>query len=276
MGMMGIESVTSQRLIWDDIGKRYYQTGLDRGVLYLADGRVVPWNGLTSVEENGTTELKQYYLDGVKHLQMLVPGDFLGRLKAFTYPDEFDEVNGVINVAPGLRAHDQKPASFSLSYRTRVGNDLEGTEYGYRIHLLYNVLANPDTFAYETFKDSAQPIEIGWMLSGTPVAITGQRPTMHISIDSRTTDPATLEILENILYGSDVSAPRLPPIDEVAQLFGALGALIIIDNGDGSWTAVDASDDYITMLDDSTFQIDNADATYLDLSTYNISTTNPV
>jgi hypothetical protein len=275
MGMMGIESVTSQRLLWDETGKRYYQTGLDRGVLYLTDGRVVPWNGLTSVEENGTTELKQYYLDGVKHLQRLVPGDFLGRLKAFTYPDEFNAVNGIADVAPGLSFHDQKPQSFSLSYRTRIGNDLDGTDHGYKIHILYNVVAAPDTFAYETFKDSAQPSEFGWVLSGTPSAVTGHRPTVHISIDSRTTDPSTLEILENFLYGSDVSAPRLPPIDEVAQLFGALGALIIIDNGDGTWTAVDSSDDYITMLDASTFQIDDADATYLDLSTYTISTTDP-
>lgn len=273
--MLGIESVVSQRLVWDESGKRYYQTGLDRGVLYLTDGTVVPWNGLTSVEESGTTELKQYYLDGVKHLQTLVPGDFLGKLKAFTYPEQFNAVNGIANLPSGLSLHDQKPQSFSLSYRTRIGNDLEGTEHGYKVHILYDVVASPDGFAYETFKDSAQPVEFGWTLSGTPSPVIGHRPTMHISIDSRITDPVTLQILENFLYGSDVSAPRLPPIDEVAQLFGALGALIIIDNGDGTWTAVDASDDYITMLDGSTFQIDNADATYLDLSTYEISTTDP-
>jgi hypothetical protein len=272
--LMSIESV-SQRLVWDQVGERVYQTGLDRGVLYLTDGAAVPWNGLTSVEEAPTTELKTYYLDGVRHLQTLLPSEFTGKLKAFTYPDEFDLVNGIAKFGVGLSYHDQPPKSFNLSYRTRIGNDLNGTDHGYKLHLLYNVLANPDGYAYETISDAPTPIEFAWTLTGTPEAVSGHRPTMHISINSIETDPAVLEILENMLYGSEVSAPRFPTILEVAELFGSVGALIIVDNGDGTWTAIDSSDDYITMLDETTFQIDNADATFLDISTYEISTTNP-
>ena len=141
-------------LVWDQIGERIYQTGVDRGVLYLHDGTVVPWNGLTSMDESSNSELKSFFLDGVKYLENLSPGDFLGKLKAFTYPDEFDQVNGIAPVAPGLLYYEQPPKSFNLSYRTRVGNDIEGTEYGYKIHILYNVIANPDSVSRNTIQDS--------------------------------------------------------------------------------------------------------------------------
>ena len=267
-------------LVWDKTGERLYQTGVDHGVLYLHDGTVAVWNGLIDVEEASNAELKSFYLDGVKYLENLTPNDFLGKLKAYTYPDEFDTVNGIATVSQGLSYHDQPPKSFNLSYRTRIGNDIEGIEFGYRIHILYNVIAKPDDIAYNTLQESdIQPIEFGWSLTGTPPKINKFRPTVHISIDSRETPPDILKVLEGQLYGTDTVNPSLPSIQDVAEYFGYLGALIIVDHGDGSWSAIDESDAYITMIDDTTFQIDNADAEYLfdeawNGEAYTISSTN--
>jgi len=262
-------------LTWDEVGERVYQIGIDRGVLYLHDGTVAVWNGLIDVEEGSNAELKSFWLDGVKYLENLSPGDFQGKLKAFTYPDEFDSVNGIATVAPGLDYYEQPPKSFNLSYRTRVGNDIEGIEYGYKIHLLYNVLANPEAMAFNTLSEAAvQPIEFAWTLTGTPPKVIGARPTVHVSIDSRTTSPEILEILEDILYGTATTDPSLPPLTEIGEIFGYRGGLLIIDHGDGSWSALDESDTYIEMLDPTTFQIEGANTTYLDPETYTISSTN--
>lgn len=262
-------------LVWDQIGERAYQAGVDRGVLYLHDGTVVVWNGLTGVEESTVSELKSSYLEGVKYLEILTPGDFSGKLKAFTYPDEFDSVNGIASVAPGLAYYDQPAKSFNLSYRTRIGNDVVGPDYGYKIHILYNVIANPDSVSFDSFKDSgADPIEFGWSLSGTPPQLEGFRPTVHISVGSIDTPPDVMQMLEDKLYGTAISDASLPSIQDISEYFGYLGALIIIDHGDGTWSAVDESDSYITMLDSTTFQIDGADATYLDTLSYEISSTN--
>jgi hypothetical protein len=176
----------------------------------------------------------------------------------------------------GLLFYDQPSKSFNLSYRTRVGNDLEGTDHGYKIHLLYNLVADPDTAVFSTLTNTnLQPIEFSWTLSGTPPKTGRYRPTVHISIDSNDTPSLVLEGIEDILYGSADSDPYFPSISEILSLFESLGSLIIIDNGDGTWKAIDASDDYITMLNSTTFQIDDADVTYLDATTYKISTTNP-
>jgi hypothetical protein len=262
-------------LVWDQIGEKIYQTGIDRGVLYLQDGKGVAWNGLIDIEESTNSDLKSFYLDGVKYLESLSPGEFVGKLKAFTYPDEFDSVNGIAVVAPGLNYYEQPSKSFNLSYRTMVGNDIEGTEYGYKIHILYNIVANPDGYSFGTFEDSGiTPVEFAWSLTGTPPKIDKFRPTVHISMDSRDTPPDIFKLLEAQLYGTATSDASLPSIQEIAEYFGYLGALIIIDHGDGSWTAIDESNGYITMLDSTTFQIDDADATFLDTESYTISSTN--
>jgi hypothetical protein len=262
-------------LVWDEVGERIYQTGIDRGVLYLHDGTVAAWNGLVDIEESPSQELKSFFLDGVKYLENLSPNDFLGKLKAFTYPDEFDLVNGIAHVAPGLSYHDQPPESFNLSYRTKVGNDIEGEEYGYKIHILYNIVASPDTYAFVTLEDSGvHPVSFGWTLTGTPQKVYKRRPTVHVSIDSRTTPPEILKLLESKLYGTETNAPSLPPISEVGEYFGYRGALLIIDWGDGSWSAIDESDTYINMLDDTAFEIVGGNATYLDPDTYEVSSTN--
>lgn len=262
-------------LAWDQVGERIYQTGIDHGVLYLHDGTVVVWNGLTNVEESSDSEVKSFHLDGIKYLETLIPGDFEGKLKAFTYPDEFDSVNGIGSLSPGFSYYEQPSKSFNLSYRTRIGSDTEGTEHGYKIHILYNVIAKPDSNSFETFKDSSvEPIEFGWTLTGTPPRIKGFRPTVHVSIDSLKTPPEILQILEDKLYGTTTNDPSLPSLQDIAEYFGYLGALLIIDHGGGTWSAIDESDTYITMIDDTNFQIDDADATYSDPDTYEVSSTN--
>lgn len=261
-------------LVWDQPGEKVFQSGVDRGVLYLAEEAVV-WNGLTGVEDDSTLELKEHYLDGVKYLQTLIPADYSGKLTALTYPDEFDSVNGIVSIASGLSYHNQSPKSFDLSYRTRIGNDLEGTDYGYKIHMLYNVMANPDPLDFVTSDDNGfEPLEFSWKLTGTPVKTGVSKPTVHISIDSINTDPAILQFIEGMLYGTDVSNARMPTAQELADLFGYFGALLIIDHGDGTWSAIDEADTYITMLDATTFEIDEVDAVYLDAYTYEISSTN--
>lgn len=264
------------KLAWDQVGERRYETGVDHGVLYLHDGRVEVWNGLTSVEESSDTEIKDYYLDGVKYLEVFTPGDFSGKLKAITYPEIFDSINGVVSLNPGFAYYNQPAKSFDLSYRTKKGNDLDGIDHGYKIHILYNVFANPDASTFNTIGESVEPVEFAWTLTGTPPVIKGVgiKPTVHVSLDSVTTPPDVLRILEAQLYGTDLSNASLPSLQEIAEYFGYVGALIVIDHRDGTWSAIDEADTYITMLDPTTFEIDNADATYLDADTYEIQSTN--
>jgi hypothetical protein len=263
-------------LTWDDVGDRVYQTGIDHGVLYLQDGTVAPWNGLVSIEESPSLELKSHYLDGIKYLENLTPNDFQGKLTAFTYPDEFDTVNGIAHVSPGLSYYDQPSKSFNLSYRTKVGNDVEGEELGYKIHILYNIIAVPDSYSYGSIQDSSvAPITFGWSLTGVPQKIAKSRPTVHVSIDSRETPSEILEIIESKLYGTENNPPSLPIITEIGEYFGYRGALIIIDFQDGTWMAIDESNTFINMVDstNTNFRIDGVDATYLDPDTYNVSST---
>ncbi len=207
-------------------------------------------------------------------MESLSPGEFVGKLKAFTYPVEFDLVNGLVSVSPGLDLHDQPSKSFDMSYRTLIGNDIEGIDYGYKIHILYNIVAKAEDASYSTLQDSGSLVEFGWSLSGTPPKIGKYRPTVHISIDSRKTPPDILQLVENALYGTNTTGPSLPTIQEIAEYFGYLGALIIVDHGDGSWSAIDEADTYITMVNTTTFQIDDVTAVYADTNTYDVSSTN--
>lgn len=206
-------------LAWDQVGEKVFQTGVDRGVLYLPDAAVV-WNGLTAIDENPNRENKPYYLDGVKYLQVQSSGEYSAKLKAFTYPEEFDQINGIAPVENGLYLHDQPLSKFSLSYRTIIGNDLNGTDHGYKIHILYNLIAIPDSYSYPTLSESNKPIEFGWTLTGTPVMVTGHRPIVHLSINSLDTDSTRLQAIEDILYGAADTDPSLPTVDVLLGLFG--------------------------------------------------------
>lgn len=203
---------------WDRVGERRYETGVDRGVLYLLDQSAVPWNGLTSMTENRTRDVKEYYIDGVKYLDHFVPGCFSGKLQAFTYPDELETVLGTAEFVPGVFVHDQPTSLFHLSYRTRIGNDVDGPDHGYKLHILYNLQATPDDATFSTIGEAVDPQQFSWTLSGVANAMIGIRPTSHISLDSRLIDPGMLSILEARLYGTAEANPTLPGVVELLAL----------------------------------------------------------
>lgn len=261
-------------LEWDKAGERFYELGVDRGVLYLQDGTVVPWNGLRAVEESYDRETTAFYIDGVKYLQRMTPGDFTGRLRAFTYPDEFEDVLGGAEAAQGMIYHGQPPKPFHISYRTRIGNDLDGVDHGYKLHVLYNVMAQADSMSYGTIDENIAPIEFGWALTGVPATRAGFHPVTHISIDSTKAHPEVLGTVEEILYGTNFVNPRLPGVDEITDLMEQYGSFVVIDNGDGTWTGIDLANTFITMDSSTRFTVTNVDATYSDPDTYSVSTTN--
>lgn len=217
----------AQLLKWDQTGDRIYETGVDRGVLYLPDesgdfNDGVVWNGLVSVSESPSgAEATPQYADNIKYLNLVSAEEFGATVEAFTYPDEFAQFDGVVEGQPGVLLGQQNRGKFGLAYRTLVGNDLQGTDLGYKLHLIYNALAAPTEKAYNTVNDTPEAITFSWELSTTPVPVDGFKPTASIVIDSRLVEPADLAALEEILYGDDtepVIEPRLPWPDEIITL----------------------------------------------------------
>jgi hypothetical protein len=205
-------------LVWDQVGDRTYEAGVDRGVLYLPEGVVVPWNGLTSVTEDRQREVKSFYMDGIKYLDHHVPGSFAGKISAFTYPEELESVLGTPEFAPGVFLHDQPVRIFQMCYRTLIGNDVEGTGHGYKLHILYNVMASPASATFDSLNESVSVKPFEWTLSGTPATMFGIRPTSHISLDSRTIDETLLDEIEDLLYGTSTTDPFLPGLVELLAL----------------------------------------------------------
>jgi hypothetical protein len=262
-------------LNWNRPGERLYETGLDRGVLYLDGLDGIAWNGLIAVNESSSGgDPKPYYLDGVKYLNHATKEEFEASIEAYTYPEEFAMCDGTNSIAQGLFLTQQMRKPFGLSYRTRVGNDLEGTDHGYKIHLVYNALASPSDKDYQTFGESAEVLTFNWKISATPKkfedAAFGTKYGAHIVIDSRTTYPWVMAAIEGILYGTISTAPAMPTPSELISIFADNALLKITDNGDGSWTA-DGPDAAITMLSDTEFQIDWESAIYISEDTYQIS-----
>lgn len=210
-------------LEWDKTGERFFEKGIDRGVLYPRDGLAVPWNGLTAVTENTTGEVKSYWIDGIKYLDHHVPGSYSAKLEAFTYPDELEDLVGTEQFAPGVYLHDQKAKVFHLSYRTGVGNDID-SDIGYKIHIIYNVMALPAGAGMSTVGDNVEPAKMSWDLTGTPPVMLGARPTAHISLHSLGMDPEMLEAVENLLYGSADTDPALPSLVELLGLIEGVNA----------------------------------------------------
>jgi|SRR6188472_404923 len=222
-------------LTWDEVGERLYETGVDHGVLYLPDETGVydtgiAWNGLTTVTESPSgAETTPQYADNIKYLYLVSAEEFGATIEAFTYPDEFAECDGTVVPAAGVSVGQQSRKSFGLSYRTRVGNDLEGADHGYKLHLVYGALAAPSEKAYATINDSPEAIAFSWEITTIPVAVTGMKPTSLIVIDSTKVDPADLTALENELYGDAGGDARLPTPDEVIAFFA--GAFTTVDTG---------------------------------------------
>jgi hypothetical protein len=211
-------------LTWDETGKRLYETGVRKGVLYVQDNngtypKGVAWNGLTAVTESPSgAESNPLYADDIKYLDLRSAEEFGATIEAYTYPDEFAECDGTAELAEGVMIGQQARKSFGLSYRTVLGNDIINDAYGYKLHLIYGATASPSEKGYQTVNDSPEAISFSWELTTTPVNVTGMKPTAIITIDSTKADPTKLAALEAILYGSGETEARLPLPDEVKTL----------------------------------------------------------
>ena len=213
-------------LTWDVQGERYYETGVSKGVLYpFKEGKYskgVAWNGLTAVNESPSgAEPTPLYADNIKYLNLLSNEEFAATVEAYTYPDEFAECDGSAELAVGVSVGQQKRIPFGLSYVTKLGNDTDGQDHGYKIHLIYGALAKPTQKNYATINDSPEAITFSWELSTTPVAVPNMKPTACITIDSTKVTPENLKKIEDKLYGRDSEEATLPTPAELAALIAA-------------------------------------------------------
>lgn len=212
------------KLVWDETGKRYYETGVRQGVLYPmnesgAYPKGVAWNGLTAVTESPSgAEATALYADDIKYLNLMSAEEFGATIEAYTYPDEFAACNGEAELVPGVTIGQQARQAFGMSYRTVIGNDVDGEKHGYKLHLIYGALAAPSEKGYSTINDSPDAITFSWEISTTPVSVNNFKPTASITIDSTKVNAEKLAALEKILYGDTDVEPRLPLPNEVAQI----------------------------------------------------------
>lgn len=221
------------KLVWDADTKRTYETGTDHGVLYVRDDegkypKGVAWNGLTGFTESPSgAEPTDLYADNIKYLTMRSAETLGGTLTAYTYPPEFEDCDGSAEIAPGVVIGQQTRQSFGFCYRTVVGNDVSGNDYGYKYHILYGCTASPSEKGYNTINDSPEAIEFSWEVTTTPVAVNGFKPTANVTIDSTqfTTEDAKAKLaaLLDILYGTDEAEARLPLPDEIVTMMTAAG-----------------------------------------------------
>ena len=220
------------KLVWDNTGKRLYETGVKNGVLYVQSSsgtypKGVAWNGLTAVTESPSgAEATALYADDIKCLSLMSAEEFGATIEAYTYPEEFEACDGSASLVDGVSIGQQKRTPFGLCYRTTIGNDTDGNDHGYKLHIIYGALASPSEKAYASINDSPEAITFSWEVTTTPVSVSGFKPTASLVIDSTKADPTKLTALETILYGSDAESgtdPRLPLPDEIKTLMTAAG-----------------------------------------------------
>lgn len=259
------------RLNWNQVGDSLYEVGVDRGVFYPTVGDGVPWNGLVSIKEVPEgVEGSDIYLDGVKQQKRTFSESFAGSIEAFTYPEEFAEYDGQDDISPGGFLGQSTRKKFNLSYRSRVGNDIEGVDHGYKLHLVYNALVSPSGKDNSSLQDTVGVLLFNWSFTTLPVAFAAGIFGSHLVIDTRFVSESALQVLEDMLYGTDTTSPHFPTVEEIFTIFEDAAILKITDHGDGTWTA-DGPDSAIIMLDSTTFQITWPSAIFIDDISYHIS-----
>ena len=212
------------KIVWDESGKRTYETGVRKGVLYLQDTqgaytKGVAWNGLTAVTESPSgAEPTALYADDIKYLELFSAEEFGATIEAYTYPAEFEKCDGSASLGTGVTIGQQDRATFGLCYRTVLGNDVKGSEFGYKLHLIYGAKAKPSEKGYQTINDSPEAITFSWEISTTPVNVAGFKPTACVTIDSTKIDADKLTQIETLLYGGDSTEAKLPLPDEIAGI----------------------------------------------------------
>ena len=214
------------KLVWDQTGDREYETGVKNGVLYpQGEGGTYPkgvaWNGLISVTESPSgAEATALYADDIKYLNLMSNEEFGATIEAYMSPEEFDQCDGTASLATGVSIGQQKRKTFGMAYKTTIGNDVDGNDYGYKIHLIYGALAAPSEKAYSSINDSPEAMTLSWEVSTTPVTVDGFKPTATVVIDSTKADPTKLAALEAVLFGSAEKEARLPLPDEIVSIIG--------------------------------------------------------
>lgn len=212
------------KIVWDESGKRTYETGVRKGVLYLQDTqgaytKGVAWNGLTAVTESPSgAEPTALYADDIKYLELFSAEEFGATIEAYTYPAEFEKCDGSASLGTGVTIGQQDRATFGLCYRTVLGNDVKGSEFGYKLHLIYGAKAKPSEKGYQTINDSPEAITFSWEISTTPVNVAGFKPTACVTIDSTKIEPEKLAQIETLLYGDTAAEAKLPLPDEIATI----------------------------------------------------------
>lgn len=259
------------KISWGAVGSRHYQAGVDRGVLYV-DEVGVPWDGLISVDENPSGgDAKTFYIDGIMYLMHSARELFNATVNAYFSPPEFDPCEGITGLTSGMFVTQQRRKQFGLSYRTFIGNDVQGLSLGYKIHIIYNALASPSQKNNVTLGENTDPMLLSWDISVKPKLITGVMRSAHVIIDSRTTPDFVLSNLEDILYGNESNAPRLPDPDEIADLFESSDVFTVTDLGGGEFRITGSSFE-VSMLDAGIWQIDSdSGVTVIDADHFEIS-----
>ena len=214
-------------LVWDETGKKLFETGVSNVALYPQDttgvyGTGVAWNGVTTISESPSgAEATTLWANNGKYLNLYSVEEYASSIEAYTYPDEFAECDGSAEIAKGVSIGQQTRKSFGLAYKTLIGSDTDGNDHGYKLHLVYGCKAAPSERSHATVNDSPEALSFSWEISTTPVSVTGHKPTASVEIDSTKVDAEKLAAFEKILFGSTEAAARLPLPDEVASLFAA-------------------------------------------------------
>ena len=212
------------KIVWDESGKRTYETGVRNGVLYLLDAqgaysKGVAWNGLTAVTESPSgAEPTALYADDMKYLELFSAEEFGATIEAYTYPEEFEKCDGSASLGVGVTIGQQDRATFGLCYKTVIGNDVQGSNYGYKLHLIYGAKAKPSEKGYQTINDSPEAITFSWEVSTTPVNVEGFKPTACVTIDSTRIEPGKLAQIEALLFGGEATEAKLPLPNEIAAI----------------------------------------------------------
>jgi hypothetical protein len=265
-------------LVWDRIGDRTFEAGVDKGVLWLPQLNYVgiPWNGLISVSD--TTEeytTQNLYFDGERYMGAQRLGAFSGSITAITYPDAFEEVVKTGDLFDGLQANNQAGKPFHMSYRTLLGNDTIGTDLGYRIHLLYNLVATEDDSSWETMAEATSVSTFSWNVSSVPVDLKelGFSQTAHVIIDSRYSSQEWLAHIEDILYGTVSTSSHIPDLPDLITDAISFGRMIIVDHGDGTWSAI-GPDARINMISSTEFELLDMKSIELTVDSFMVSSDN--
>lgn len=259
-------------LVWDQVGSRRFEAGTSRGVLYPPGAEGVVWNGLIEVAENVGGTPAPFYLDGMKFMDRQIFTDFSAKLRAFTYPDELDRLVGVEEYGTGLNVSGQSARRFGFSWRTEIGDDVDGLDAGYKIHLVYNALATPSSRGSTTTDSNVAPATFEWQIDTIPIRLPGFRPTAHYVVDSTRADEEAMTELGALIYGTPELAPTMPTVDDLLTIFapGPIPSSVIDE--DGGWTITGEDHFFDLTEDDTAFAIRGVKTTYSDENEYTMPT----